>query len=430
MDKYYADDVYGIVRDVPLNYVARRSVDEKFIEDLSRDKHIVIYGSSKQGKTCLRKHCLSDDEYIVVQCSNRWALADLHTHVLKRAGFEVTQSETKATSGRNKVMATLSAKFLGSGVDAGAETESTDTTQSTTAPLELDPADVNDVITALNNIRFDKFIVIEDFHYLSVEVQQDFAVALKAFHEASDLTFIIVGVWLEENRMIVYNGDLTGRVVAVNADEWQPTELSRVIDDGAELLNVRFDNDFKTRLIQESNDSVYIVQEACRQACAREGIHSTQERIKEVGRNLDVHEIVEHVVNEQTGRYLAFITQFAEGFQETRLEMYRWLLLPILTASPTKLEKGFKYAELRRALQEHHPQKQDLNPGNLTQALKSAASLQVAKDIKPIILDYDQSNLRLNVVDRGFLIWLEQQNKDELLEVAGLHLAPQPNGSN
>ena len=127
-DKYYTDDVYGIVREVPLNYVARQSVDEKFIEDLSRDKHIVIYGSSKQGKTCLRKHCLSEDEYILVQCSNRWTLSDLHTHVLKRAGFEVTQSETRATSGRNKIMATLSAKIWGSGVDAGAETESTDTT--------------------------------------------------------------------------------------------------------------------------------------------------------------------------------------------------------------------------------------------------------------------------------------------------------------
>jgi hypothetical protein len=173
-------------------------------------------------------------------------------------------------------------------------------------------------------------------------------------------------------------------------------------------------------LIKESYDSVYIVQEACRQACAREGIHSTQETTNEVGRNLDVHEIVKQVVNEQTGRYMAFITQFAEGFQETRLEMYRWLLLPILTAGPTKLEKGFKYAELRRALQDHHPLKQDLNPGNLTQALKSAASLQVAKDIKPIILDYDQSNLRLNVVDRGFLIWLEQQDTNNLLEIAGL----------
>ena len=38
----------------------------------------------------------------------------------------------------------------------------------------------------------------------------------------------------------------------------------------------------------------------------------------------------------------------------------------------------------------------------------------------PIILDYDQTNLRLNVVDRGFLIWLANQDRNELLDLADL----------
>jgi len=46
--------------------------------------------------------------------------------------------------------------------------------------------------------------------------------------------------------------------------------------------------------------------------------------------------------------------------------------------------------------------------------------LQVKKDIKPIVLDYDQTNLKLNVVDRGFLIWVENQNRNDLLELADL----------
>ncbi len=100
--------------------------------------------------------------------------------------------------------------------------------------------------------------------------------------------------------------------------------------------------------------------------------------------------------------------------------MYKWLLYPILAANPKKLEEGFKFSELRRALSDKHPQGQALNPGNLTQALQSVASLQVAKDIKPIILDYDQTNTRLNVVDRGFVIWLNNQDKKEIFEDLGL----------
>lgn len=100
--------------------------------------------------------------------------------------------------------------------------------------------------------------------------------------------------------------------------------------------------------------------------------------------------------------------------------MHKWLLYPILTSNLRELEQGLTYARIREILQSHHPQKKDLNPGNLTQALQSTASLQVKKDIKPIILDYDQTNRRLNVVDRWFFIWLANQNRQELLTTAEL----------
>ena len=48
-----AADMYGIGRELPLNYVVRKHVDNIFVENLTRDKHVVVYGSSKQGKTSL-----------------------------------------------------------------------------------------------------------------------------------------------------------------------------------------------------------------------------------------------------------------------------------------------------------------------------------------------------------------------------------------
>ena len=100
--------------------------------------------------------------------------------------------------------------------------------------------------------------------------------------------------------------------------------------------------------------------------------------------------------------------------------MHRWLLYPVLVSTSEQLENGIRLNEIRKILQEKHPEGIGLNPGNLTQALQACAALQVKKDIKPIILDYDQTNLRLNIVDRGFLIWLANQNRDELLELADL----------
>ncbi|OYU43968.1 MAG: hypothetical protein CFE44_15485 [Burkholderiales bacterium PBB4] len=414
-----AADVYGIGRELPLNYVARKAVDEYFIANLTRDKHVIIYGSSKQGKTSLRKSCLQDDDYIVVHCSNKWGIADLHSAILKRVGYEVTQSSTKTIAGKNKIIASFKAAILGVGVETGVEKDVTKTDQITKAPLELDPEDVNDIIAALAD--FKKFIVLEDFHYLPIETQKDFSVALKAFHEQSKLCFIIVGVWLDEGRLTVYNGDLTGRIVGVNADRWTKDELHEVIAAGEKLLNISFASNFKNSVVAGCLDSVYIVQEACYQACLAKGVNFTQENyIQDVGAELDVTELIREVVNQQTGRYNSFITLFAGGFQETALQMYKWLLYPVLTADVGALEHGLTYRHMRDVLRQHHPEGQALNIGNLTQALQSTASLQVKKDIKPIVLDYDQTNLKLNVVDRGFLIWLQNQDRKDLLELADL----------
>ena len=106
--------------------------------------------------------------------------------------------------------------------------------------------------------------------------------------------------------------------------------------------------------------------------------------------------------------------------------MYKWLLYPVLTSNQQKLEEGFRWNELRKVLQEHHPAGENFNPGNLSQALVSTTSLQVAKDIKPIILDYDQTNRRLNVVDRGFIIWLAHQNRADLLEMLEINASDAP----
>lgn len=411
-------DVYGIGRDLPLNYVSRKLVDELLIDNLTRDKHIVVYGSSKQGKTSLRKHCLKEEDYIAIHCSNKWSLGDLHAAILKRAGFEITQSSTRTLSGKNKIVAAFKGGLLGINVGVSGEKETGQTESVKKTPLELDPEDVNDIIKALES--FTKFIVLEDFHYLPIDTQKDFAVALKAFHEQSRLSFIVIGVWLEESRLTVYNGDLTGRVIGVNADKWSKAELERVISVGEALLNIKFTEKYKSELLKLCLDSVYIVQECCYQACIKQGIYSTQDSQKELGADIDVESIIKEVVNQQTGRYNSFITQFAAGFKDTELKMYKWLLYPVLTSDVGKLEHGLKYSEMRDVLRKHHPQKQELNLGNLTQALQATASLQVTKDIKPIVLDYDQTNLRLNVVDRGFLIWLNHQDRKELLELAEL----------
>lgn len=416
------DEVYGVARELPANYVTRTTVDEAFVDALTRDQHIVVYGSSKQGKTCLRKYNLRENEYAVVTCSNKWTLAQLNSAILKAVGYVVEGASTRTVSGDLKVNARLNAGFnvwFGKAdAEAGTEVAEGSKTDVTTAPIELDASDVNDVVDALEAAMAPQFLVLEDFHYLPEETQRDFAVALKAFHEDSRYSFIVVGVWLDENRLVQHNGDLTGRVITIDADKWSSDDLLRVIEGGEALLNIEFDNEFKESLLDGCFESIWVVQESCRKACEDAGIRQTQDDLTHISGNAG--ELIKSAVDAHSARYNGFIVNYCLGFQTTALEMHRWLLYAVLKASALELERGLLYGDLRVTIDGVHPAS-PINPGNLTQALLSTASLQVGKmAIKPIILDYDQTNRRLNVVDRSFLIWLEHRDRAELLTLADL----------
>jgi hypothetical protein len=102
--------VFGVSRDLPLTYVERKYVDTKFQNNLARDKHIVVYGGSKQGKTCLRKHSLQSKDYIVVQCGNTTDARQLYSIILKEAGATTKVTEQKTTRGTFKLGVEFSAK--------------------------------------------------------------------------------------------------------------------------------------------------------------------------------------------------------------------------------------------------------------------------------------------------------------------------------
>ncbi|QLA20001.1 hypothetical protein [Desulfolutivibrio sulfoxidireducens] len=156
------------------------------------------------------------------------------------------------------------------------------------------------------------------------------------------------------------------------------------------------------------------------EVCKQSNVYSTQYTKKLVGAEIDAKNIIKSIVLQQQGRYNSFLTHFMSGFQDTKHKMYKWIIFPFLTEAIDRISQGFKLSEIRKILAGYHPQREKLNPGNITQALQYVSSLQVKKEIKPIIIDYDQTDLRLAIVDKDFIVWLENVDRNELLESYGL----------
>lgn len=416
-------DVFGNSRNIPLTYQTRVEVDDRFVNDLTREKHVVLHGGSKQGKTCLRKHHLDERETIVIQCTRDTTKAGLYEMILKKAEIEYEVTNSKTTKGSNKVAVKVSGKgkipFIAeSGGEAGYEglKESTDTKNYKN--FEIDIEDPNDIVRVLLEDGFKKYIVIEDFHYLSEELQMLFAFDLKVFHETSPYVFIIIGVWMESDRLTVYNGDLTGRITNINVDVWSGDNLKQVIDNGKPLLNINFPIEVENLIVNLSQDNVGLLQEICYRLCEKYEIWQTQKDNKIIGTESDVKELAKKIADDQSSRYRNFIIKFSEGLSVTELEMYKWIIYAVLNSSSDDLRKGVSAAKLFNIIKPKHPKKDTLQLNNLNQALERVQTVQAKHKLQPLILDF--SNGDLFVVDANFLVYISTQEKDELLKLLNI----------
>ena len=48
-------EVFGISRDLPVNYVLRKGIDDKLIDNLTRDHHVCDFRELKAGKDMFEK---------------------------------------------------------------------------------------------------------------------------------------------------------------------------------------------------------------------------------------------------------------------------------------------------------------------------------------------------------------------------------------
>lgn len=416
-------DVFGTSRSVPLTYVQRPGVDDRFLQDITRDKHIVIHGSSKQGKTCLRKFHLKEEDYVLIQCTREATKSSLYEMLLKQAGVRCEVSHSETIRGTRKLHVTLKGEvgiplIAKAGGDGGAAHEKTAENSTDSKELDLDPDDPNDVVRVLRAAKFSKCVVVEDFHYLDEEVQRSLAVDLKVFHEISSLVFIVVGVWLEANRLTLYNGDLTGRVSVINADHWTSCQLEQIVAAGALLLNITIAPDVCREIVSGCQDNVGLLQEVCYRICEHANVHRTQVGAKTtIGSVGDVQAMLRAVSDEQSARYRNFLARFVEGLGQTQLEMYKWIGYAIVSSSPEELRRGIRPNVLFHKIRGKHPSG-TLQQNNVVQALERVGAVQYKHKLQPLILDF--SNGELVVVDANFLLFMQTHSRSELLECLGM----------
>lgn len=236
------NDVFGIspkVRDS--SYIDRGKLDEEVKTYLNRHTHIALRGESKCGKSWLRQNTIPNA--LIVQCRLSKSVTDIYIDALSQLEVKLEVSDQSKDSISGSITATGEAgvKLL---AKAGLSTKLSANTESQVTSKTAGH-DINDLRYVVEIIKASgRTLVVEDFHYMTIENRQLFAFDLKAMWDY-ELFVVIIGVWSQTNMLLYLNPDLTGRVREI-AIEWTTEDLIRILEKGGHSLKIDFSDQVKS----------------------------------------------------------------------------------------------------------------------------------------------------------------------------------------
>jgi hypothetical protein len=406
-------DVFGISATVPQHtYVDRSGLDGQFQYFLNADRHVVVHGGSKQGKTILRRKHLTEAQSIVIPCSPDDTVETIFSRILANTGATALKSVKSASSNKGEagvevdgqmglsLFAKFGAKFAGK------------TTSERSADRTEDALGVGVTVDAVINAvkRSRRRLVIEDFHYLVEPERKKLAYALKAMWDAR-VFVVIIGIWAEQNLLTVYNNDLSGRIEEIDIS-WNEGELREVIAKGERALNIRIAPLITEELLKDANANVGLLQRLLEGLCFVAGVRETSVQSKLVGTAEELGHCRDRVCEASDRRYQVFANVVGQGFknpEKTKLKLYRQIVrVCVDNATDKELIDGIDKAAMLAKVKDYEP---DADATNLEKALVRIDRLQAGREIKPPVLSYGDVSRKLVLVDRELLFYRRHSRK-------------------
>lgn len=400
MDKVRLNEVFGVSPEISLmSYVDRGGLDDEISYYLGETQHIALRGESKCGKSWLIKKNVKNP--LVVQCRLKTTIEDIYTEILAQLGIKLIIEEKKTTSliGRVEASSELGNSLIGK-VKALLSGQVGETVEEKLDSLGED----------INNLRFiaeiikesGRKIVIEDFHYLSIEQRKIFAFDLKTLWDFSCFV-IIVGVWTQSNLLIYLNPDLPFRVHEISI-YWNDKDLLSVLEQGCKILNISFGNEIKEKIINDCYQNIGLLQTLVQMYLKEEKVFFTQENLKIVNSSDKLKKACTEFATQLDARYIRFATDVSKGIR-TRQDstgIYPYAMSIILEQDDNRLMQGVALDVIYKIAHEKQPRIQKVN---LKTILGKLEELQVDDEERGLVLAFNKGTEEVSAIDRTILFY-------------------------
>jgi hypothetical protein len=403
----------------PLAYVVR-GVEQQFNEALLNERFaaITIYGTSKQGKSSLRRNVLSDEACSLIRATLDVGREGLFRELLNQVGAD--GGTTRGVGNKDEHRGGLSLnplKWLGVDLSAGWRREQTRSTS--TKDVEIDYSVTSAVARRYKQVAGPRPIVIDNFHYVDLDVQRQLATDILAFADAGIKT-IVLGTWTAQDYLRRFNADLARRTRSLSIEPWTEADLTKVLAAGEELLRVRFTPGVKDAFVQKSAGNVSLLQDAAQEYLIGQGVKETCPTLRTIDDVRSLTEVFRNIAAEladDTTERFRKIATIGEPWIHNKSQMY-WITKAFLRDQESTNVAGVSLDRLIASANNLLPL------ATLTETIsKEVAALLVKhtllgeqqKQFRTPIIAYDEERDRLFVVDSWTLFTL-RRHRTEIAE--------------
>lgn len=379
-------------------------------------KLVTVTGHTKSGKTVLVRSILPREEAIWVDGGGVGAEDDFWSIVIDQLNiFQSTQvAESSGASAKLSGKGSAGADFLivkGTGEVAAELGNSRGTSASHTRVVSSRAA-------ALAGLRSKRVpLVIDDFHYLSRDLQGEIVRALKPL-VFDGVPVVVIAIPHRRYDTVKVEKEMTGRILAITIPVWTLEELKFIPRTGYTLLNAEMPDELTAALADQAIGSPHLMQEFCRSVCAATGITAPGEHRFVTIEEKELETVFENVA-ETIGRPI--FEKLSRGPRQRTDRIPRKLksggdvdIYGLVLHALAHLRPGLvtlEYEDLRSAIRgvsaDNLPQLHEV-----TRVLKHMSDIAATDQSSTPVIDFDEVDKRLHVTDPFFAFYLRWGSLD------------------
>lgn len=261
-----------------VTYVSREHLNlEKRLKGALARGHgiITVTGPTKSGKTVLCRKVLDSEETLWIEGGRIREEKDFWDQIVGSEKAPANISKTSATSDSKDGKFGITGEFSvgGLGKVGGNATGGKTTGRVDTVQYSFTSDQKTKTLRVLTNENIS--LVIDDFHFVSKEIQSIIVNSLKSA-VFDGLNVIIIAVPHRAFDPLAVQQEMQGRFVHLEIEPWSLGELRLIPETGFPALNVVVRRSLINRICDESFLNPLLVQDICSRTCAMNDIVETQ----------------------------------------------------------------------------------------------------------------------------------------------------------